>query len=203
MSCSSRTATSGARTASVRAGGTCSADGDCEEGYACAASKTCNKVVEDVKYYVFANDYCEVFINGEYQGFVPKGFGVVEFSYSGTCDDIIMKVTNNGAYISSGLAMHFGGWNHGSQGFHQPPNPIALPIYGRAKLSPEGNFTNNDPSYDYMAWNEAIYAADMEATGNFPKEMKDAGADPVTSDDVYTPDDTVMGIRYEFPDCYS
>ncbi|PXF40113.1 hypothetical protein BWQ96_10174 [Gracilariopsis chorda] len=200
--CSAKATSSAARTASVSAGGVCSSDADCVEGYGCAASKTCNKIVENVDYYVWTNDYCEIFINGQYQGFVPSGFDVVKFTYSGTCDDIIMKVTNGYDYISSGIVMKYGGWNHASQGFHQAPNGIAIPIYGRAKLSPEGNFTNNDPSYDYMSWNEAVYAADMDQTGNFPQSMKDAGADPVTSDDVLTPLDTVMGIRYEFPECY-
>lgn len=197
-----RATKSSVRTGQVKAGGSCSSDGDCSEGYGCSASKTCNKVLKDVPYYVFANDYCEVFINGKYQGYVPTGFAVQKFTYSGVCDDIIMKVTNTGDFISSGIVMEYGGWKHGSQGFHQTPNGIALPIYGRAKLSPEGNFTNNDPSYDYMSWKEAIYAKDMDATGNFPSSMKENGADPVTSDDIYTPDDTVMGIRYEFPDCY-
>lgn len=185
----------------MKAGGSCTSDADCSDGFGCAASKTCNKIVEDVKYSVFANDESEIFINGQYQGFVPKGFYVQEFTYSGVCDDIIMSVVNRGGYVASAILMEYGGWTHGSQGFHQVPNGIAIPIYGRAKLSPEGNFTNNDPSYDYMSWNEAILSTGTIQANNFPSSMKDAGADPVTCEDAYTPDDSVMGIRFEFPDC--
>lgn len=53
-------------------------------------------------------------MNGEYQGFVRSGFEVMKLTYSGVGDDVIMKVRNEGAYISSAIVMEYSEWKHGS-----------------------------------------------------------------------------------------
>lgn len=169
----------------------------CAEGYECATSGTCNRVVEfDLT--VIPDDSAQIIISGTNIGKVEPAHTTKTFTYTGPCDDIMVEVQNtkSAGPQAASILLNYDGETYGTLCQNNSPTDDATPMYAVVTESPTGEWYLNKPDYDFSAWTNAVcctecsHFAEMEAQGGFP----------LTNIDKYQPIGK-FGMKIKIPFC--